>query len=202
MEIKRRTQAERSAATQEALIAAARRLWTERGYADVGTPEIAREAGVSRGAMYHQFADKADLFSAVAEAVEQDVTQRLAERVATAGVTDPVKALQTASEAWLLVSQEPEVRQILLVDAPVVLGWARLRDLLQRYGLGLTETLLDAAMRAGRLRRQPTRPLATVVLGALNEAAMHVAAADDPAKAYEEVAAVVRDLLDGLLQQP
>src|SRR5438128_6437123 len=73
MEIKRRTQEERSAATRDALISAARKLWGQRGYAEVGTPEIAKEAGVTRGAMYHQFADKATLFREVVEAVEQDV---------------------------------------------------------------------------------------------------------------------------------
>src|SRR4029079_16984863 len=77
MESKGRTQEQRSAATRRALVAAARRLWAERGYAEVGTPEIAAAAGVTRGAMYHQFADKAALFLAVAEAVEQDVMTRL-----------------------------------------------------------------------------------------------------------------------------
>src|SRR4051812_35153871 len=85
MEIKRRTQTERSAATRGALVAAARRLWSARGYAAVGTPEIAAEAGVTRGAMYHQFADKAALFLAVAEAVETDVTTRLGEFVVASG---------------------------------------------------------------------------------------------------------------------
>src|SRR4051794_30045012 len=79
MEHKRRTQAERSAGTRAALIAAARRLWARRGYAAVGTPEIVAEAGVTRGAMYHQFADKAALFRAVAEAVEADLTRRIAD---------------------------------------------------------------------------------------------------------------------------
>lgn len=199
MEIKRRTQAERSAATQAALIAAARRLWAERGYAAVGTPEIAREAGVTRGAMYHQFADKADLFSAVVEAVETDLTQRLAERVATSGARDPAQILRLAADAWLEHSQEPEVRQIVLLDGPVVLGWAAFRDVAQRYGLGLTETLLDAAMRAGQLKKRPTRPLAHVLIGALDEAALYLATAPDAEAAYEEVRTVIHDLLEGLL---
>src|SRR3954452_11958245 len=101
MEVKRRTQAERSATTRAALIDAARRLWAERGYADVGTPEIAKEAGVTRGAMYHQFADKATLFAAVVDAVDGDVTQRIAERVATSGAADPGAALRAATDAWL-----------------------------------------------------------------------------------------------------
>src|SRR3954463_9177563 len=85
MESKGRTQEQRSAATRQALVSAGRRLWAERGYAEVGTPEIAAAAGVTRGAMYHQFADKADLFLAVAEAVEQDVMTRLLAAVAGAG---------------------------------------------------------------------------------------------------------------------
>src|SRR5690349_24349861 len=99
----RRTQAERSAATQQALISAARRLWGERGYAEVGTPEIATAAGVTRGAMYHQFADKAALFLAVAEAVEQDVMVRLAEAVAASGASTPADAIRAAVDAWLEV---------------------------------------------------------------------------------------------------
>src|SRR5215218_7774824 len=93
MESKRRTQAERSSATRTALLAAARRLWSQRGYAAVGTPEIAAAAGVTRGAMYHQFADKAALFREVAEAVESDVTARLTEYVVASGAGDPAAAL-------------------------------------------------------------------------------------------------------------
>ena len=96
MENKRRTQEERSAATREALITAARRLWGERGYADVGTPEIATAAGVTRGAMYHQFADKAALFLAVVEVVEQDVMTRLATEVASSGATNAMSWKRSA----------------------------------------------------------------------------------------------------------
>src|SRR4051794_13733641 len=136
MEVKRRTQQERSATTRAALIDAARRLWGARGYADVGTPEIAAAAGGTRGAMYHQFADKAALFLATAETVEAGVTRRLGEAVLAAGATDPAGALRAASTAWLDVSQEPEVRQLILLDAPAVLGWAGFRDVALRHGLG------------------------------------------------------------------
>jgi AcrR family transcriptional regulator len=199
MEVKRRTQQERTAATRAALVDAARRLWAERGYAAVGTPEIASAAGVTRGAMYHQFADKAALFHAVVEQVEEDVTARLAQAVVGAGATDPAAALRVASDAWLDAAQEPEVRQLILLDAPVVLGWAEFRDIALRHGLGLTEQLLATAMEVGQLERRPTRALAHVLIGALDEAAMVIATADDADAARAEVGDVVHALLDALL---
>jgi AcrR family transcriptional regulator len=202
MEVKRRTQAERSAGTRAVLIAAARALWADRGYAAVGTPEIAAAAGVTRGAMYHQFADKAALFRAVAAAVEADLTRRLGEAVARSGARDPAAALRAATDAWLDLSQEPDVRQLILLDAPVVLGWAGFRDLALEHGLGLTEQLLDAAIAAGQLRRQPTRALAHVLIGALDEGAMMIATADDPAVAREDARDVLHGLLDALLLTP
>jgi AcrR family transcriptional regulator len=199
MEHKRRTQSERSATTRGALVAAARRLWADRGYAAVGTPEVAAEAGVTRGAMYHQFADKAALFGAVAEAVEADLTRRLARDVAASGPADAAAALHAAADAWLAACEEPEVRQVLLLDGPVVLGWDGLRDITLRHGLGMTEELLRAGMDAGQLASGPTRPLAHVLIGALDEAALYVATAEDRAAARDEVARVLHALLDGLI---
>jgi AcrR family transcriptional regulator len=198
MEIKRRTQEERSAATREALIAAARRLWGLRGYAEVGTPEIAATAGVTRGAMYHQFADKAALFREVVEVVEQDVMARMATVVAGSGATTPADAIRAAVDAWLEVSGDPEVRQLILLDAPSVLGWAEFRDVAQRYSLGMTEQLLTQAIGAGQLARQPVRPLAHVLIGALDEAAMVIATADDPKRVRSETRQVLHRLIDGL----
>jgi len=193
------TQAERSAATQTALVGAARRLWGERGYAAVSTPEIATAAGVTRGAMYHQYADKTQLFLAVIEAVERDVLEQLGATVAGAKPKTPAAALRIAADAWLDIAGEPEVRQLILLDAPSVLGWAGFREISLRYGLGMTEQLLGAAIEAGELTLQPVRPLATVVLGALDEAAMSIANAEDPQRERDEVGTVVRNLIDGLL---
>ncbi len=200
MEIKRRTQEERSAATRDALISAARRLWGLRGYAEVGTPEIAKEAGVTRGAMYHQFADKAALFSEVVETVEQDVMARMATLVASSGAKTPADAIRAAVDAWLEVSADPEVRQLILLDGPSVLGWPAFRDVAQRYSLGMTEQLLAEAIRAGQLARQPTRPLAHVLIGALDEAAMVIATADDPKRMRRETRQVLHRLIDGMLR--
>jgi AcrR family transcriptional regulator len=202
MEIKRRTQEERSAATRDALISAARRLWGRRGYAEVGTPEIAQEAGVTRGAMYHQFADKAALFSEVVEVVEQDVLARMAQIVAESGAATPVDAIRVAVDAWLEVSGDPEVRQLILLDGPSVLGWAAFRDVAQRYSLGMTEQMLIEAIKAGQLDRLPTRPLAQVLIGALDEAAMFIATAEDPKRARKETGQVVHRLIDGMLNDP
>jgi AcrR family transcriptional regulator len=201
MEIKRRTQEERSAATRDALISAARKLWGVRGYAEVGTPEIATAAGVTRGAMYHQFADKAALFREVVEVVEQDVMARMATFVASSGGTTPADVLRAAVDAWLEVSGDPEVRQLILLDAPSVLGWAAFRDVAQRYSLGMTEQMLIEAIKAGQLARQPTRPLAHVLIGALDEAAMAIATADDPKRARRETTQVLHRLVDAMLNE-
>ncbi|OBF95651.1 TetR family transcriptional regulator [Mycobacterium sp. 852014-52450_SCH5900713] len=199
MESKRRTQEERSAATRDALIAAARKLWGLRGYAEVGTPEIAAVAGVTRGAMYHQFADKAALFREVVEAVEQDVMARMGTLVAESGATTPADAIRAAVDAWLEVAGDPEVRQLMLLDAPSVLGWAGFRDVAQRYSLGMTEQLITEAIRAGQLAKQPVRPLAHVLIGALDEAAMLIATAEDPKRTRRETRQVLHRLIDGML---
>ena len=201
MEIKRRTQEERSAATRDALISAARKLWGLRGYAEVGTPEIATAAGVTRGAMYHQFADKAALFSEVVEAVEQDVMARMATLVAESGATTPADAIRAAVDAWLEVSGDPEVRQLILLDAPSVIGWAAFRDVAQLYSLGMTEQLLTEAMRSGQLAHQPVRALAHVLIGALDEAAMAIATADDPNRARRETEEVLHRLIDAMFDE-
>ena len=194
-----RTQAERSAATQRALVAAARRLWGERGYAEVSTPEIAEAAGVTRGAMYHQYADKAALFRAVIEAMDQEILERLEASVVAAQPKTPADTMHAMADAWLYIAREPEVRQLMLLDAPSVIGWREYREMSQNNSVEAAEALLKAAVEAGQLRPQPLRPLALVLLGALEEAAMYVAGAEDADQAGEEIRVVIRDLIDGLL---
>ena len=195
MQNKRRSQTERSAATRAALIAAARPLLAERGYAAVGTPEIARAAGVTRGALYHQFADKQALFAAVTEEVERDVTQRLVETVLQRAPADPLAALHIAIDGWLDACTQAEVRQILLIDAPTILGWAAFRDLAAAYGLGLTEQLLAAAIDAGQLPDFPVVAFAHVLLGALQETAFAIAAEPE---SRDSTTQVVHGIIDAL----
>jgi AcrR family transcriptional regulator len=197
MEVKR-TQAGRSAATRTALVTAARRLWAQRGYAAVGTPEIAAAAGVTRGALYHQFADKTELFAAVLEEVESEVTAALGERVAREGPPDPLAAMRLGATAWLDACADPEVQRIVLLDAPSVLGWERFREVGMRHGLGLVEAMLGAAVQAGAIPGQPLRPLAHLLIGAMDEAALYVARAPDPAAARAEMAPILTRLVDAL----
>jgi AcrR family transcriptional regulator len=194
----RRTQADRSAATREALIAAARRLFAAQGFAEVATDAIATEAGVTRGALYHQFADKVALFDAVVDAVEADIVARLAAQAAAAGVSDPVEAMRQSVRSWLEICAEPEIHRIALIDGPSVLGWARWREVCQRHVFGLVEVVLTQAMEEGRIRPQPVRPLAHVFMGASDEAALYVAEAADQARARAEMIEVLDQLIDGV----
>jgi AcrR family transcriptional regulator len=193
----KRTQVERSEATRGALVDAARALFGERGYADVGTEEIVARAGVTRGALYHQFADKQDLFRAVFIAVEEEVISRLGAEV-VAKASSAAEALSATMGAWLDVCEEPDIQRIVLLDAPGVLGWEEWREIGQRYALGEAMALLEAAMEAGDIARQPARPLAHVVVGALDEAALYVARAEDRATARAETTAVLQRLIAGL----
>jgi AcrR family transcriptional regulator len=197
--VTRRTQADRTAATRAALVAAARRLFAEHGYADVGTERVAQAAGVTRGALYHQFADKADLFAAVLEAVQLDLSQRLIDVVAAVPPDDPVAMLTAGAEAWLEASSEPEVRRIALVEAPAVLGWERWREVGMRHGFGLVTGLLGELMDAGAIAVQPIEPLAHILIGAFDEASLYVAEAADPTTARAEAGAVLRRLVVALV---
>lgn len=190
--------AQRSDATRAALVRAARPLFATRGFAGVGAEEIVRAAGVTRGALYHQFAGKEGLLEAVYEQIEQELLERIGSRMAQAGVTDPLVALAAGAEHFLEACVEPEVHRIILLDAPSVLGWERWREIGWRYGMGLTEGTVQAAIDAGRIAPQPARPLAHLLLGALDEAALYVARAADRDAARREMGTAITALLDGL----
>ena len=161
----------RSEATRQRLIAAARTLFADRGYAGVGTEEIVQAAGVTRGALYHQFRDKAALFAAVAEAIQADIAQRITTGAQADAPVDSMTALHAGVRRFLEACADPTVERILLVDGPAVLGWRAWRDLADRYGLGLLQHALQAAIDAGAITPQPVTPLAHVLIGALDECA-------------------------------
>ena len=193
----RTLKAEQGEATRAALIAAARRLFAERGYAAVGTEEIVRAAGVTRGALYHHFTGKQELFQAVYESVEQQLVEQIAAS-ALAGASDPLEALRAGAQAFLDACEDPAVQRIALVDAPSVLGWEQWRDIGLRYGFGLVQGTVEAAIDAGLIERQPAGPLSHLLLGAIDEGAMLIARADDDGKTREQVGASVERMLNAL----
>jgi len=192
-----RTKAAQSEATTAALIAAARALFAERGYAGVGTEEIVQRAGVTRGALYHHFkGGKEDLFQAVLVQLATETTERVMR--AALAVDDPFEALIVGANAFLDACTTTEVQRIMLVDGPSVLGWDLWREADSGQALELLEAALQRAMDAGRMIPQPSRPLAHVLIGALDEAAMVVARADDRQAARAEMGGTLRRLFDGL----
>jgi AcrR family transcriptional regulator len=201
MKVNRRSQAERSATTRAELVRAARALFAQHGFAGVGTEAIAAAAGVTRGALYHQFAGKTKLFEAVYEAIEEDLARGLGELIAATGANDPIEVMRLGAGAWLDACREPEVQQIVLLDGPAVLGWARWREIGMRYALGLIEGLLSHAIEVGRIAPRPVHALAHVLVGALDEAGLYIARAEDRPAASEEMRTVIdmlmRDLVEG-----
>jgi AcrR family transcriptional regulator len=193
----RSRKAEQSEATRAALLRAARELFAESGYAGVGTEEIVRAAGVTRGALYHHFEGKKDLFRALYEEIEAELVQSIGAGAMSA--RDPVEALRGGAAAWLDACEDPAVQRIVLLDAPSVLGWEEWREIGLKYGFGLVEETLKAAMEAGLIETQPSRPLAHLVLGAIDEAALVVARApDDGGKTRREIGDAVERFIDHL----
>jgi AcrR family transcriptional regulator len=188
--------AEQSDATRSALLVAARRLFTEHGYAATSTNEIVERAGVTRGALYHHFPAKHDLFRAVFEQLEAELVDRVA-RAALAG-SDALEQLRLGCRAFLDICLDPAVQRIVIVEGPAVLGWETWHEIEERYGHGLVVAGVAAAVDAGLVERQPVEPLANVLFGALAQAGMVVARADDPGAARTDMETAMDRLLDGL----
>jgi len=189
-------QARRSAATRAALVRVARRLFAERGYAGTATEDVVKRARVTRGALYHHFRDKSDLFAAVLD----EEQKKLSALAMTAGAAqpDPWRAIVAASNAVLDACVDPAVQRIVLIDGPAVLGLVEWREADQSYYLGGLERLIEAAMAQGLIEQQPVEPLAHIILGALHEASMLIARSEDKAAARRSVAGAVGRLFAGL----
>ena len=188
----RRTNRDRSDRTQAALIAAARGLFVERGYAETGTPELVAAAGVTRGALYHHFADKQALFQAVVEAEAAAVAEEI-ER-ATPADLPPLEALMEGGDAFLRAMAVPGRTRLLLVEAPAVLGRERLDEIDARHGGRTLREGLAAAMAAGALRPLPLDAAAQLLGAAYDRAALAIVGGADPG----ECRAVLAALVDGL----
>ena len=199
MNSNRRTQAERTAATREALVTAGRALFGARGYGDVGTEEVVRAAGVSRGALYHHFADKVELFTAVLESVEEMVNARVMAAVTAAGPDDPIGAIRLGTAAFLDFCVEPGMARIMLIDAPAVLSAQAWQE--ASGDTGAAVQLITRGIELGSIPPQPAEPLARILLGALNQAALYIAGAPDPAAARDQVGAVLNRIIESVACQ-
>jgi AcrR family transcriptional regulator len=172
------TQTERTEATRARLIATARRLFAEKGFAGTSTEEILSEASVSRGALYHHFPSKTDLFQATFEAVEDDLTAQVMTAAAT--TSDPKRMLERGFDAFLDECRNPEVQRIVMIDGATVLGWDTWHALDERYGFGAIKAVLALAAEQGTIPTSSVDPMAHLLLGAVMQAGMVVARADDP----------------------
>jgi AcrR family transcriptional regulator len=190
------TRDERADETRRELLRVARELFAERGYAGVGTEEIVARAGLTRGALYHHFQGKRDLFRAVHEQLEEELVAEIA--AGLAGVTDPDVLLEVGVRAFLDSCTDRMRVRVTLIDAPTVLGWSQWREIDERHGLGLVSAALSNAMDAGAIARQEVGPLAHLVIGALGEAALLIANADDPTGMRGRVEPAMLALVRGL----
>jgi AcrR family transcriptional regulator len=188
------TKSEQALATKGKLEQVARELFAERGFADVSAEELVAKAGVTRGALYHHYDGKEGLFSAVVEAVMQELHAKLASEAAA--ISEPLVALKRGIHVFLEVCSDAQVRRILLIDAPAVLGWPAWREMDAKYGLGLLKHALSAAQASGLLGTYDTELLAHLLLGSLTEAAMVIARSAEPAKTQRAAEKAVAALLD------
>ncbi len=170
----RRTQGERTAQTQAALIAAARRLFGGEGFAAVS--------------------GKTGLFAVVLDQVEAEIAQRVADAVTGLDPADTAGILLAGAGAWLDASSEPDLQRIVLLDGPSVLGWDQWREICLRHTVGLIAVLLQDGIDRGSLSPQPVQALTHVLVGAVDEAALYIAQAEDPSAARADMDHVLRRL--------
>jgi AcrR family transcriptional regulator len=188
---------ERGKATRERLIEAGRALFGERGYDATSIEAILEAADVRRGALYHHFESKQELFDAVMDRVVGEIAEKV--RRAAGAEKDPVDALRAGCSVWLKMALDPAVQRIALIDPPSVVGWTRWRALDEEHTLGGLRHNLQLIAEQGRLAPGDVDLLAHMILAAVNEAALMIARADKPRAALKQGQATVETLLDGLI---
>jgi AcrR family transcriptional regulator len=187
---------EQAEITRRRLIRAARRLYGRKGYADTSIEDVARAAKVTRGALYHHFDNKRELFRAVYEQLAEELTAGLLE--AARREPRPELHLEIGCQAFLDACLDRDVRQILILDAPAVLGVEDRDEINALHARGMLKLALSGAMENGYLRGQAVEPLAYLLLGALEEAGLQIARAPDVDAARAELGDALGGLLDGL----
>jgi AcrR family transcriptional regulator len=193
------TQKERTETTTASLVQAARALFAGDGYAATSLDAVVAKAGVTKGALYHHFSGKRDLFAAVF-AGEQE---RLSEAIVAAYQRrdDPWEAFEAGAAAFVEACQEPGAQRIFLLDAPSALGWETIRKL-ESGSLQMMEQGIRRAIETGSIEERPVEPLAHLLFGALCESAMVVARAPDQRAALDEALAELHRLLASLSSRP
>jgi AcrR family transcriptional regulator len=190
------TQAERRAATIESILKAGRLLFGERGFAATTIDDIAEQARVAKGAVYHHFATKEAVFAAVFDQVSRALVQEIDRAVRTE--KDVLAAMVAGTQHYFAACAKGPTGQIILRDGPAVLGWERWREIDAQHFGGKIPRALAAAMDAGLIARQPIEPLARLLLGAVTEAAVACAGRTDVLKAGNEYTRAFKSLLEAL----
>ena len=194
----RRTQAERSDATRAALMAAGRKLFGSNGYGRTAREEIVADAGVTRGALQHHFADKQGLFQAVYEELEQQVVASTAKAAMEKGHEHPLEMLRAGCHAYLDAMLDPAVQRICALDGPAVLPADVRAEIADRYALALVRDVVQSAMSRGEIKQAPLEPLTRMLLAGVMAAAQYVATAEDPKRARSDAGRTVDMLLSSL----
>lgn len=187
-------------ATRAQIVSAATTLFSTAGYEATAIETVLEKSGVSRGALYHHFESKEALFVAVFEAVEARIARATID--ASRGIADRIEAMRAGGEAFLKLSREPSIRQIVLTDAPAVLGWQKWREIDARFGFGLLKGSLKAAADAGRLRAELVDTYAHIFLAAMLEIALLIARSGHPVEAERLGRAALNELIDRLIGPP
>ena len=186
--------------SRERLFAVATELFGEQGYHQTGTEEIVRRSGVTRGSLYHHFADKEALFEEVFDRADQVVSARV--RAAAAAAAEQGKGAWSVFlagwDAALDTAVDAPLQRIRVVDAPAVLGWQKWQERNARYTLANIEAGLVTLLEQGVLAPQPISPLAVLLMGLSNQAVAAIAGAPDPVRTRRDIGAALRRLLDGL----
>lgn len=188
---------EKGHATRRYMVETATRLFAREGYEATSIAAVLGECDVSRGALYHHFSSKEALFEAAFEALEARVAQKIL--ASSRRAKGAIEALRAGCDAWLELARDGEVRQIILIDAPSVLGWEKWRAIDARHGFGLLKASLAAAGARGAIPEAQIDTFAHMLLAALIEVAMIIARAED-LSAMKRGKAAVQDLLTRMLR--
>lgn len=192
---------EQSQRTRRKLLKVAQRKFAALGYAGTALEDVAAAAGVTTGAVYHLFRDKKALFHAVAAALEAEIVDKardVSRRAVGESKRRTLERLGAAAQSLLDSFTVPAVAQILMVDAPAVLGTKLWQELRTEHILGYLVEALEWQMMQGTIEREPAAPLAHVLIGALTAAGLLIAYADDKLKARDEAGSAVLRLFMGL----